>query len=228
MKISVIIPTYNEAARIGALIDYLLVNRNNAQVEVIVVDGGSSDHTIEIAASKEVTCLKAPQKGRANQLNYGASKATGDVFYFVHADTFPPATYPHCIEESILKGYTSGCCAYTFDSNKWPLKLNSFFTQFNGFYSGGGDQTLYVTKAMFEELGGFNPSYTIMEDFEFTKRLKARKTFKVLKSKAIVSARKYENNSYIKVNTINLLAMFMFWLKLPPSKINNLYKSLIK
>jgi hypothetical protein len=166
--------------------------------------------------------------GRANQMNHGASIATGDVLYFVHADTFPPTSYPNCIKESILNGYTSGCCAYNFDSNRWSLKINSFFTQFNGLLAGGGDQTLYVTKSIFEKVGGFNPNYIIMEDFEISKRLRTTSRFKIIKSKALVSARKYEKNSYWRVSSANLIAMMMFWLNIDPQKINTTYKSLIK
>lgn len=228
MKISVIIPTYNEEERIGELIDYLLATKSNSEVEIIVIDGGSDDKTIEISQSRKVRTEISSAIGRANQMNLGASIATGDVLYFVHADTYPPASYPNCIKESILKGYTSGCCAYNFDSNRWPLKINSFFTQFNGLLSGGGDQTLYVTRSIFEKMGGFNPEYIIMEDFEFSKRLKNSTRFKIIKSRAIVSARKYEKNSYIKVNSANLIAMIMFWLKIEPQKINSTYKSLIR
>lgn len=228
MKISVIIPTYNEESRIGKQIDYLLANKGDCEIEIIVVDGGSMDSTLEIAISKGVKCMKVELRGRANQMNQGASVASGDVLYFVHADTLPPVSYTNCIKESILNGYTSGCCAYNFDSNKWPLKINSFLTQFNGMLSGGGDQTLYVTKSIFEIMGGFNPEYVIMEDFEFSKRLKNTTRFKIIKSRAIVSARKYEKNSYLRVNSANLIAMTMFWLKVAPKKINSTYKSLIR
>lgn len=228
MKISVIVPTYNEEARIATLIDYLISNKGNSDVEIIIVDGGSKDNTVNITKTKKVKCEVVKLCGRASQMNHGASVASGDVFYFVHADTFPPIHYTNFIKEAILSGYTSGCCAYNFDSNKWPLKINSFFTQFNGLLSGGGDQTLYVTKSIFEKMNGFNPEFVIMEDFEFSKRLKTASKFKVIKSKAIVSDRKYKKNSYMRVSVANAIAMLMFWFKVRPQKINVTYKSLVK
>ncbi len=228
MRISVIIPTFNESEQIGNLIDYLIQNKGNADIEIIVVDGGSSDNTIETANSKNVIVEKVKLRGRANQMNHGAAIASGDIFYFVHADTLPPSSYPNCITESILNGFTSGCCAYKFDSDKFLLKINEQFTKFNGIFTGGGDQTLFVTKAIFNKIKGFNPDFVIMEDFEFYKRLKRISKFKILHSKAIVSARKYEKNSYLRVNLANLAAIFLFSLKTNPQKISNIYKSLIK
>ena len=87
-------------------------NKGNAEIEVIVVDGGSEDKTIERAKNKNVRCEVVKQKRRAIQLNYGASLASGDVLYFVHADTFPPASYPDCIKNSILNGFPSGSIAH--------------------------------------------------------------------------------------------------------------------
>ncbi len=228
VKVSVIIPTYNEEERIGLLLDYLILNTGDSSIEIIVIDGGSNDKTIQIAKSKKVIAENITIKARAQQLNYGAAVATGDILYFVHADTIPPSSFIECIKNSVLNGYTAGCCAYNFDSNKTLLKINGFFTQYKGFYTGGGDQTLFVTKSIFFKAGGFNPEYVIMEDFEFTKRLKQISRFKILKNKAIVSARKYDRNSYMRVNVVNIIALFMFWLGAHPKKIQTMYKRLIK
>jgi len=228
MKISVMIPTLNEESRIGSLIDYLLANKGDCIIEIIVVDGGSSDRTIEILQNKKVKYKKLENACRAKQLNYGASMATGEVFYFVHADTYPPKTFTECIKSAIFNGFTSGCCAYEFDSNKKTLKLNSFFTQFKGFHTGGGDQTLFVTKAIYNRLEGFNSEYTIMEDFEFTKRLRKISNYTILKSKALVSARKYDHNSFLRVNIANLIAMIMFKIDFKPQRIQSAYKKIIR
>lgn len=228
MKVSLIIPTYNEERTIGKLIDYLQNVERYSDVELVVVDGGSVDRTVEIVMSKSVEIKFSAEKGRANQMNYGAMVAKGDVLYFVHADTLPPLTFVNCIESAISKGFTSGCCAYDFDSRSLLLRLNSFLTRFNGIMTGGGDQTLFVTREEFIKNNGFNPEFIIMEDFEFTKRLKKTMRFKLLESKAIVSARKFENNSYFRVNVAYIIAMTMFYFRIDPKKIFSTYKSIIR
>ena len=228
MLISIIIPTFNEAERIGVLIDYLILNKGNFDIEIIVVDGGSKDNTVDIAKNKKVIVEISKHKGRANQMNYGASIAKGTIFYFVHADTFPPVAYTDCIMESVTSGFTSGCCAYKFDSDKLMLRMNGYFTKMNGFYTGGGDQTLYVTKEIFHKNKGFNPEFVIMEDFEFYKRLRSISKFNIMQSKATVSARKYEKNSYAKVSFANVLALILFAFNTRPQKIQSIYKSFLK
>lgn len=228
MITSVIIPTYNEEPNIGSLIDYLNSFKGGSEIEVIVCDGNSSDNTRLIAENKNAIVITSQEKGRAFQMNCGAAKAKGDILYFVHADTLPPKYYTNCIKEAVLNGYTSGCCAYKFDSNKWPLKINSYLTRFNGPLSGGGDQTLFVTKSVFKKIGGFNTKYSIMEDFDLTRRLKKNCNFKIIKNRALVSARKYEKNSYLKVNVANIIAMLLFWANIDPQHIHNFYKKTIK
>ena len=93
LSISVIIPTLNEADCVSKLVQYLLQYQDNSLLEVIVVDGNSSDDTVakaEKAGAKVIVCNK---RGRANQMNLGGQTAKGNILYFVHCDTFPPNTY---------------------------------------------------------------------------------------------------------------------------------------
>lgn len=74
----------------------------------------------------------------------------------------------------------------------------------------GGDQTLFITRAFFNELGGFKESYQIMEDFEMIQRIQANTEFKIFPKDTVVSARKYEDNSYLKVNFVNFVVFMMY------------------
>ncbi len=229
MKLSIIIPTLNEARYIGRLLDYLIEETSHQNAEIIICDGGSIDQTKEIVLSKKnVRFTLSEKKGRAHQLNEGAANATGDIFYFVHADTIPPKHFVNLIFDSIQKGNPSGCFRYTFDPPKNMLRINAWFTKFKGFYAGGGDQTLFITRTVFEELGGYNPSYVIMEDFDLVKRIRKKYRYIILKDPALVSSRKYEHNNYWKVQWANSIAIMQFKLGVNPAKIKESYKKRIK
>ena len=229
MKLSSIIPTLKEERCIGRLLDYLIEETSLQNVELIVCDGGSSDQTKEIVQSKkDVRFILSKKKGRAHQLNEGAANAIGDIFYFVHADTIPPKYFMNLILDSIQKGNPSGCFRYTFDPLKNLLRINSWFTKFKGFYAGGGDQTLFITRSVFEELGGYNPSYVIMEDFDLVKRIRKKYDYIILKDPALVSSRKYDHNGYWKVQWANSIAIIQFKMGVSPTKIKEGYKKRIK
>jgi rSAM/selenodomain-associated transferase 2 len=211
LKISIIIPTYNKAQNIGKLIEIIKKNLNNSEIEIIISDSpNSTDETYNIAKKLDLIALKSPQKGRAAQMNFGAKNASGDVLYFVHADTQLHPDFVNDINESIKSGFELGCYRYIFDSKKLLLKINSFFTRFDKIWCRGGDQTLFITRKAFDELGEFRDDYLIMEDYEFIIRAKKRFKFRIIPKNVIVSARKYEKNSYFRVQFANLKVMRMF------------------
>ena len=162
--IVIVLPTYNEAENIGNLVRFIRANSNDSVTEVIVSDGGSTDNTIEVAKAAGATAVLSPEKGRAAQLNFGASLASGDVFYFIHADCVPPITFVSDISRAITLGYDLGRYRTKFLSSKNILKINAWFTRFDFFICMGGDQTLFVSRTLFEQNGGFDESMKIMED----------------------------------------------------------------
>ncbi|MET4107603.1 TIGR04283 family arsenosugar biosynthesis glycosyltransferase [Hymenobacter sp. UYP22] len=225
--LSVIIPTYNEAANIGRLVADLRRHAPPGTVEILVVDAGSPDGTAEVARAAGATVLPAPKPGRAAQLNYGASQARGDVFYFVHADVGIHPGYVATIAAAVAQGHAAGCYRFRFDSPHPLLRINSYGTRFKGIMSRGGDQTLFVTRALFEQLGGFNERFVIMEDFEIIQRIGRLASFHIVPLDVVVSARKYETNSWLRVQLANLTAFAMYFLKLPPPRIARTYKALL-
>jgi rSAM/selenodomain-associated transferase 2 len=210
-SISVIIPTYNEAAHIARLVRLLIENGQDELAEVIVVDGGSTDDTLALAAGAGAKAVLSAQKGRAAQMNYAASIATGSILYFVHADVQPHTQYIDHIEWAIEKGFDFGCYRYRFASKKTLLRFNGYMTRFNSVWAGGGDQTLFIKKDVFQQLSGFRPGYRIMEDFDLVKRAKKNKfKFIILPYSILVSARKYEKNSWLRVQWANTVIV-MAW-----------------
>ena len=123
--ISIVIPTYNEAEGIAALVRYL---REAASLEepceIVVADGGSTDNTRQRAAGAGATVLLSPQKGRGAQMNAGAATTKGDILYFLHADSYPPAGFVQDITKATRNGYGSGCYRRSFNRSHWFLRAN--------------------------------------------------------------------------------------------------------
>lgn len=227
MKISVIVPTYNESAVIVELLNYLSDHAVGSVEEILVIDGISSDDTVQKVRDAGYQCLISPQKGRAAQMNLGAKLTSGDILYFVHADSVPPKTYVSDILSEIEKGAESGCYRFKFNSTHPLLKINGWFTRFDSLMCRGGDQTLFIKRNVFIELNGFK-NYAIMEDFDMIQRLRERDTFQIVQKDVVVSARKYENNNYLKVNFINLVILTMFFLGTSQDTMVHAYQELIK
>jgi len=197
--ISIIIPVLNEEGHIGVLLSYLKHNSNSQNIkEIIVVDGGSRDRTLAIAKEADVKILHS-EKGRAKQMNYGAKHAEGDVFYFLHVDTLPPKHFDVDILNSIEENAEAGCFRMKFDSKNKILRIFAWFTRINHKICRGGDQSLFVSKPLFQETKGFNEAYKIYEDTEFISRLYNSTKFTVLPRTVVTSARKYEEKGTVKL-----------------------------
>lgn len=227
MNISVIIPTYNEVDTIGRLVQELRRHDPWHDVEIIVVDAGSADGTAEAARQAGATVILASKPGRACQMNHGARHAGGDILYFVHADVQVHPGYVITVRRAVRDGYPAGCYRFRFDSRHPLLRINSYGTRFQGLMSRGGDQTLFITRALFEQLGGFDEHYCIMEDFDMIRRIRQAASFLVVPQDVVVSARKYETNGWLRVQLANLTAFSMFFLKMPPPRIARTYKALL-
>lgn len=210
MIVSIIIPTYNEAANMEAIIPYLFSIQQKSVVEIIVSDAGSTDNTVEIAKKNGVVTLISPVKGRAGQMNYATQFATGNILYFVHADSRPPLSFYTDIEAALAKGYNCGCYRSQFDSKSILLKVNAFFTRFNVLFCRGGDQTIFVTKELFESVGAYKNEMLIMEDYDFLERIRKHGKFKLFNKATVFSARKYDENSWLKVQKANLAIVRMY------------------
>jgi Glycosyltransferases involved in cell wall biogenesis len=165
--ISIIIPVINEVENIGKLLSYLFATASEKNIsEIIVVDGGSFDGTqdtiLKISETAPFkTVLISSEKGRAKQMNLGAQNASGSILYFLHADSFPPKEFDTSILMEINKGNHAGCFRMKFDSKHLVLVFSQWFTKFNFKVCRGGDQSLFVSKNLFQKLSGFNEQYAI-------------------------------------------------------------------
>jgi rSAM/selenodomain-associated transferase 2 len=196
--LSIIIPVLNEAETITELLNFLSKNLSGEnETELILVDGGSSDGTQNIILAFKPNRFLKPvrfiesDKGRAKQMNKGAQAASGDILYFLHADSFPPKNFDRYILSEVKKGNPAGCFRMKFDSDHWWLKLAGWLTQFRWRACRGGDQSQFITERLFEEIGGFDETYTIYEDNILINELYKRKKFVVIQKCITTSARLY-------------------------------------
>lgn len=229
-NLSIIIPTYNESINIQKLIDFLWKNTKKGQIEIIVVDSTkSTDNTAAIAESMGALVLRSHVSQRAYQMNLGATQATTGILYFIHADVIPPPSFYIDIITAINQKAAYGMFSYHFDTDQTLLKINAFFTRYLNMASGGGDQTLFISKSAFDSLQGFDSNLIIMEDFDLYRRAqKLKLNIVLIKNDAIVSARKYLLNSYLKVNMINFITLTLWRLGYPQARLALFYKRWIK
>ncbi|ASQ90142.1 glycosyl hydrolase [Prosthecochloris sp. GSB1] len=201
MKTSIIIPTFEEERNIsGTLTGICRALGNRSDTEIIVSDAGE-DRTSAIASGFPVRVVRSP-KGRAVQMNRGAAAATGDLLYFIHADTQPPACFVETILSSVNDGSEAGCFQLTFDDPHWLMQAYGWFTRFPFPVCRGGDQSLFITKSLFERIGGFDESLQVMEDIDIIERIEKETPFRILPRSVVTSARKYRVNGRVRLQVI--------------------------
>ena len=275
--ISIVIPVLNEAENIGKLLSHLIANSSlENSLEIIVVDGGSSDGTVaivkrflsprpdnyreqsrgsvevstaldqtfEIDSKKDKLSIKSSStplraqdnfkillfnspKGRAKQMNLGAKQATGNILYFLHADSFPPKNFDQLIIDEAEKGNLAGCFKMKFDNSHWWLRLASWLTHFSWRACRGGDQSQFITKDLFNEIGGFDESYVIYEDNILINELFKRKQFVVIQEWIITSARLYERKGIWTLQYHFWTIYIKRWFGASADEIHSYYKKYI-
>lgn len=229
IKISIIIPTVNEATYIETTVKQFTSHYKKDELEVIVVDGSSDDHTVEIANASGARLIANAPRNRAAQMNIGARNASSGILYFVHADVQVPLSFIDDISTALSSGFKAGCYRSEFENNPGLMKLNAFVTRFHWLTARGGDQTLFISKQFFQDLNGYDETYSIMEDYDLVKRIWATdKKFIILPKEVKISTRKYINNSWINVQYANAIAMIMFSGGYPADQIKKKYLSIIK
>ena len=228
-KISIIIPILNESKTIVSLLQYLIKNSSSTNIsEIIVVDGGSKDESFKLVSDfnllNDKVILISSDRGRATQMNLGKQKATGTILYFLHADSFPPNGFDQLIINEVKKGNLAGCFKMKFNHHHWWLRLASWLTKFQWRACRGGDQSQYITKELFKEIGGFNEHYMIYEDNLLINELYKRNLFKVIQKSIVTSARLYERKGIWALQYHFLTIYLKRWMGASAEDIYNYYK----
>lgn len=226
--ISIIIPTFNEEENIAETIDEIRKRDSENYIsEIIVPDGRSTDQTVAFASNAGATVVVSAKKGRSAQMNYGASIAKGEILYFLHADSIPPENFTTNILNAFKKKYISGCFRVSFDFQHWFLKANCWFTRFDVNALRFGDQSLFVTKSVFQKCGGFDETLLMMEDQEIIHRIKKHGKFIVMSATVTTSARKYIDNGIYRMQAIFFWIWFLYYLGYSQQYLLKLHKKLI-
>lgn len=221
MRISVVIPALNEAARIGAA---LASAQAPGVAEMIVVDGGSSDATAALAAAAGAVVISAA-RGRARQMNAGAARATGDVLLFLQADSCLPPRFDTAMRDALADAAVAGG---RFDLRLAPssplLALTATLINLRSRLSGiaTGDQALFVRRAVFEAMGGF-ADVPLMEDVTFTRELKRHGRFAALRARVTTSSRRWTSDGPLRTILLMWWLRFLFWRGVSPEVLKRRY-----
>lgn len=220
-SISIIIPARNEAENISRLVPGLLTVPG---IEVLVVDGNSSDGTAATAVGLGVRVFSA-DPDRASQMNIGAGMARGDILLFLHADTsLAPGFAPQVRAALGQPGVAAGAFRFAVAGKGWGLRLIEKFVNLRARFLQlpYGDQALFIRADLFASLGGF-PPLPVMEDFAMIRRLKQRGRITILSLAATTSARRWEKLGVLRTTLVNQAMVIGFLLGVNPRKLAEWY-----
>lgn len=221
--VSVIVPTFQEAGQIEAVLDHLQALPGTW--EVIVVDGGSHDATLALASrhASAPTVLRCAG-GRARQLNAAAALAIGDPIVFLHADSRLPAGAWAALRAAFAAGHSGGNFTLRFDGgDRFSRVLGAVYAAQRrlGYYY--GDSTIWVTAAAFERLRGYR-ELPIMDDYDFARRLEVLGATARLPGPATTSARRWRAQGIPRTVLSWVLIRWLYVAGVPPRRLAALYR----
>lgn len=223
-KISIIIPVINEGLTIEKC---LLQFKNNPNQEVIIVDGGSTDDTIQIAEKQGFKLINSGVKKRSYQMNLGAKKAQGDILLFLHADTILPDNYVELINNNLAhKNIVAGAFKLRIDAQKLSFRLLENLVNWRSYFFSlpYGDQGIFVKKNIFQEIGGFS-DLAIMEDFILMKKLQKKGKISIIADEVITSARRWQKLGIFKTTMINQSVIIGYYLGINSETLAKFYRN---
>jgi rSAM/selenodomain-associated transferase 2 len=223
MRLSIIIPALNEAANIAATLSPLQAMRARG-VEVVLVDGGSTDDTCGIAKAL-VDRVLTSERGRAKQMNAGAAVASGDALLFLHADSLLPADGDEWIRRALVDPRSQwGRFDVAISGTHFMLPVIAWFMNHRSRMTGiaTGDQGIFVTRALFNEIGGF-PDQPLMEDIALCARLKRSGPPGCLRAAITTSGRRWEKHGVWRTILLMWRLRFSYYCGASPESIHRAY-----
>jgi glycosyltransferase involved in cell wall biosynthesis len=226
--ISVVIPTYNDESVIASTILHLKENAYKRLLkEIIVVDAGSSDRTVNEAEKAGATVIHSIRKNHASQMNLGAQHTTGKILYFLFPGSLPPKNFTNEIVRATQKGYFMGTFSFRLDYRSLLVDALRWLTDKKTNFARVEEQSFFVLQELFTKAGSFREDYLILEDLEIIKRLKRYSNFIVLKDKICASTEKYLSHGTVRSEASYLITRLMYWMGYPQTKLLKVYDSLL-
>jgi len=222
--LSIIVPCLNEAQGITGTLSALAALRAHGS-EVIVVDGGSPDGTVDVARQFTTKVFKGA-RGRANQMNFGALQAKGDILLFLHGDTaLPPSALERVRRALSDETIVGGAFRLRIASPCRALKMVAWGANLRSRLLGlpYGDQALFVRRSVFEAIGGFAP-WPLMEDVDLACRLRRAGRMVLLPEAVTTSARRWEREGVVLTTVRNSLLLVGFWAGCSPAWLAQWYR----
>lgn len=221
VALSIIIPVLNEAHSLGATLD--AVKEVRGSVEVIVVDGGSRDRTIEILQRRGVRVIRS-ERGRGIQLHAGACAAEGEALWFLHADTTPPGAAAELIADALKKdGVVGGNFRVRFDGERRAARfLTWLYPQLRRLGLLYGDSGIFVRRETYQRIGGLKP-FPIFEDLDLVRRLKSVGRMVEIPVEVLTSSRRFEGRSFVLIFARWAVLQGLYWLGVHPRRLARMY-----
>jgi rSAM/selenodomain-associated transferase 2 len=218
--LSIVIPVLNEEATIDGLLHNL---EGLAGVEIILVDGGSSDNTVALASGRARVLQSAP--GRAAQMNAGAKAAAGDVLLFLHADARPTPGFADQIRRALADAaVVGGNFDIHYEGGDWAARcfthVNRWRRNCRVFY---GDSGIFCRRTTFESLGRYKP-WPIMEDYDFARRLSRCGRLALLNEPIRVSGRRWRNAGFFRTLWSWVVIQGLYSAGVSPQRLARLYR----
>jgi hypothetical protein len=220
--ITIVIPVLNEAKNLSRT---LAAVQAETPTEIIVVDGGSQDKTVEVARALGVSVITAPA-GRARQMNAGARVASGDILLFLHGDTLLPKQFDRLIRQCLSQpGVVAGAFELKINGAGWGLRLLEWGIKGRShlLQMPYGDQAIFLKASVFQEIGGF-PDLPIMEDFELVSRLKRLGKVAIAPAPVLTSGRRWQKLGVWQTTVTNQLIILAYTLGVSPATIAQWYR----
>lgn len=221
--VSVIIPTLNEETHICATLSAV---KSDDRAEIIVVDGGSSDRTLDLLRDNGVDAFHS-SGGRSGQMNAGARRASGDIFLFLHADTLlPDHWYDHVLQAFESPDVLGGAFLLGIDANLPGLRIIEKLANVRSriLQMPYGDQAIFLRRETFETIGGF-PEIPLLEDLELVRKLRRLGRLRILPIEVLTSARRWQHHGVWRTTVINQLVLLGHVLGIPVDRLARFYRT---